>query len=162
MFSGFHFSKILCLLVSCIVFFLWAKQPSEEMSVSLWKVYNEKVVWFIKNALQNEIIFHLCFRESLFSIWTKQFAKIKKNYFFINENPMSAETYVLVWFMLFLLRITKVSVLSNILWSIYNGPTNSLVCIKTLIQMSHTKTFEIAPTCFDHQMIIIMELSDPG
>jgi hypothetical protein len=23
---------------------------------------------------------------------------------------------------------------------IYNGPTNALVCIKTLIQMSHTKT----------------------
>jgi hypothetical protein len=24
----------------------------------------------------------------------------------------------------------------------YNGPTNVLVCIKTLIQMSHTKTFK--------------------
>jgi hypothetical protein len=25
--------------------------------------------------------------------------------------------------------------------SIHNGPTNALVCNKTLIQMSHTKTF---------------------
>jgi hypothetical protein len=46
--------------------------------------------------------------------------------------------------------------------TIYNGPTNALVCIKTLIQMSHTKTFKITPTCFDHQTIIIRELSDPG
>jgi hypothetical protein len=45
---------------------------------------------------------------------------------------------------------------------IYNGPTNALVCIKTLIQISHTKTFKITPTCFDHQMIIIRELFDPG
>jgi predicted O-linked N-acetylglucosamine transferase (SPINDLY family) len=43
-----------------------------------------------------------------------------------------------------------------------NGPTNALACIKTLIQMSQTKTFKITPTCFDHQMIIIKELSDPG
>jgi hypothetical protein len=28
--------------------------------------------------------------------------------------------------------------------------------------MSHTKTFKITSACFDHQMIIIMELSDPG
>jgi hypothetical protein len=28
--------------------------------------------------------------------------------------------------------------------------------------MSHTKTFKITPSCFDHQMIIIGELSDPG
>jgi hypothetical protein len=27
--------------------------------------------------------------------------------------------------------------------------------------MSHTKTFKIVPTCFDHQIIIIRELSDP-
>jgi predicted O-linked N-acetylglucosamine transferase (SPINDLY family) len=46
--------------------------------------------------------------------------------------------------------------------TIYKGPTNALVFIKTLIQMSHTKTFKITPTCFDHQMIIIRELSDPG
>jgi predicted O-linked N-acetylglucosamine transferase (SPINDLY family) len=39
-----------------------------------------------------------------------------------------------------------------------NGPTNALVCNKTLIQMSHTKTFKITPTCFDQQMIIIREL----
>jgi hypothetical protein len=46
----------------------------------------------------------------------------------------------------------------------YYGPTNALVCIKTLIQTSHTKTFKITSTCFDHQMmiIIIRELSDPG
>jgi hypothetical protein len=31
-----------------------------------------------------------------------------------------------------------------------------------LIQMSHTKTLKITPTCFDHQMIIIRELFDPG
>jgi hypothetical protein len=46
--------------------------------------------------------------------------------------------------------------------SIYNGPTNALVRNKTLIQMSHTKTLKITPICFDHQMIIIMELFDPG
>jgi predicted O-linked N-acetylglucosamine transferase (SPINDLY family) len=45
---------------------------------------------------------------------------------------------------------------------IYNGPTNALVGIKTLIQLSQTKTFKITPTCFDHQMIIIRELFDPG
>jgi hypothetical protein len=39
---------------------------------------------------------------------------------------------------------------------------NALVCNKTLIQMSHTKTLKITPTCFDHQMIIIRELFDPG
>jgi hypothetical protein len=47
-------------------------------------------------------------------------------------------------------------------FTIYNGPTNALVCNKTLIQMSHTKTFKITPTCFDHQIIIIRELFDPG
>jgi hypothetical protein len=46
--------------------------------------------------------------------------------------------------------------------NIYNGPTNALVCIKTPIQMSHTKTPKITPTCFDHQMVIIRELFDPG
>jgi hypothetical protein len=39
-----------------------------------------------------------------------------------------------------------------------NGPTNALVCNKTLIQMSHIKTLKITPTCFDHQLIIIREL----
>jgi hypothetical protein len=29
-------------------------------------------------------------------------------------------------------------------------------------KMTHTKTFYITPTYFDHQMIIIRELSDPG
>jgi hypothetical protein len=43
-----------------------------------------------------------------------------------------------------------------------NGPTNALVCNKTLIQMSHIKTFKITPTCFDHQLIIIGELLDPS
>jgi hypothetical protein len=38
------------------------------------------------------------------------------------------------------------------------GPTNSLVCNRTLIQMSHIKTLKITPTCFDHQLIIIREL----
>jgi hypothetical protein len=46
--------------------------------------------------------------------------------------------------------------------TLYNCPTNALVCIKTLIEMSNTKTFKITPTCFDHQMIIIRELFDPG
>jgi hypothetical protein len=46
--------------------------------------------------------------------------------------------------------------------SIYNGPTNTLACNKTLIQMSHIKTLKITPTCFDYQMIIIRELFDPG
>jgi hypothetical protein len=36
-----------------------------------------------------------------------------------------------------------------------NGQTNALVCNKTLIQMSHTKTLKITPICFDHQLIII-------
>jgi hypothetical protein len=30
--------------------------------------------------------------------------------------------------------------------TIYNGSTNELVCNKTLIQMSHTKTFKFTPT----------------
>jgi hypothetical protein len=46
--------------------------------------------------------------------------------------------------------------------TIYNGPNNTPVCNKTLIQMSRTKTLKITPTCFDHQMIIIRELFDPG
>jgi hypothetical protein len=44
----------------------------------------------------------------------------------------------------------------------FNGPTSALVCNKTLIQMSHIKTLKITPTCFDHQLIIIRELFDPG
>jgi hypothetical protein len=43
-----------------------------------------------------------------------------------------------------------------------NGPTNALVCNKTLIEMSHTKKLKTTPTYFDHQMIIIRELFDPG
>jgi hypothetical protein len=43
-----------------------------------------------------------------------------------------------------------------------NGPTSALVFNKTLIQMSHIKTLKITPTCFDHQLIIIRELYDPG
>jgi hypothetical protein len=42
-----------------------------------------------------------------------------------------------------------------------NGPTNALVCNKTF-QMSYIKTLKIAPTCFDHQLIIIRELFDRG
>jgi hypothetical protein len=42
-------------------------------------------------------------------------------------------------------------------FTIYNGPTNGLVCNKTLIQMSHTKTLKITQTYFDRQMIIIGE-----
>jgi hypothetical protein len=38
------------------------------------------------------------------------------------------------------------------------GPTNALVCNKTLIQMSQIKTLKITPRCFDHQLIIIREL----
>jgi hypothetical protein len=45
---------------------------------------------------------------------------------------------------------------------IYNGLTNTLVCNKTSIQMSQTKTLKITPTCFDRQMIIIREPSNPG
>jgi hypothetical protein len=33
-----------------------------------------------------------------------------------------------------------------------------LFCNKTLIQISHTKTFKITPACFDHPR----EPSDPG
>jgi hypothetical protein len=35
-------------------------------------------------------------------------------------------------------------------FTIYNGPTNAIVCNKTLIQMSQTKTLKITSTCFDH------------
>jgi hypothetical protein len=31
-----------------------------------------------------------------------------------------------------------------------NGPTNALVCNRTLIQISHIKTLKITPTYFDH------------
>jgi hypothetical protein len=62
-----------------------------------------------------------------------------------------------------LLRSVKYSTFINTFHiTIYNGPANALVCITTLIQMSHTKTFQITPTCFDHQMVIIRELSDAG
>jgi hypothetical protein len=43
-------------------------------------------------------------------------------------------------------------------FTVCNGPTNALLCNKTLIQMSHIKTLKITPTCFDHQLIIIREL----
>jgi hypothetical protein len=46
--------------------------------------------------------------------------------------------------------------------AICNGPTNALVCNKTLIQMSHIKTLKITPTHLDHQIIIIRELFDLG
>jgi hypothetical protein len=57
---------------------------------------------------------------------------------------------------------SKSSLETSIRYTIYNGPNNALVCIKTLIQISHTETFKITPKCFDHQMIITRELSDPG
>jgi hypothetical protein len=53
-------------------------------------------------------------------------------------------------------------ILNLVFVTIYNGPTNALVCNETLIQMTHTKRLKITPTCFDHQMIIIRELFDPG
>jgi hypothetical protein len=46
-------------------------------------------------------------------------------------------------------------------FTIHNGPTNALVCNKTLVQMSHIKTLKITPTCFDH-LIIIRELFIPS
>jgi hypothetical protein len=54
--------------------------------------------------------------------------------------------------------------MSQIIQELYvcNGPTNALVCNKTLLQMSHIKTFKITTTCFDHQLITIAELYDPG
>jgi hypothetical protein len=57
---------------------------------------------------------------------------------------------------------TKATEFSLVFVDIYNGPTNALVCNKTLIQMSNTKTFKITPTCFDYQIIIITELFNPG
>jgi hypothetical protein len=51
---------------------------------------------------------------------------------------------------------------NDLSFSMCNGPTNALVCNKTLIQLSHIKTLKITPTCFDHQLIIIRELFDPG
>jgi hypothetical protein len=47
-------------------------------------------------------------------------------------------------------------------FSTCNGPTNALVCNKTLIQMSHIKTLKITPTCFYHHLINIRELFDPS
>jgi hypothetical protein len=46
--------------------------------------------------------------------------------------------------------------------TIYNDPTNALVCNETLIQMSHIKTLKITSTYFDHQLLIIRELFDPS
>jgi hypothetical protein len=43
-------------------------------------------------------------------------------------------------------------------FTICNGPTNALVCNKTLIKLPHIETLKITPTCFDHQLIIIREL----
>jgi hypothetical protein len=47
-------------------------------------------------------------------------------------------------------------------FTIYNGPTNALVCNKTLIQMSHTKTLKIISDMFrssdDHHQGVF----DPG
>jgi hypothetical protein len=43
-----------------------------------------------------------------------------------------------------------------------NGPTDALVCNKTLIQMSRIKTLKITPTRFDYQLIIVREFFDPG
>jgi hypothetical protein len=72
--------------------------------------------------------------------------------------------HMFVWS--FLIRMTDTMTSQNIVLSswdtLYNGPTNALVCNKTLIHKSHTKIFKITPTCFDHQMIIIREHSDPG
>jgi hypothetical protein len=66
--------------------------------------------------------------------------------------------------MSWILRMPQRTVSSQIRvkFTMCNGPTNALVCNKTLIQMSHIKTLKITPTCFDHQMIIIRELFDPG
>jgi hypothetical protein len=61
---------------------------------------------------------------------------------------------------------TRISLFhSTFQFTMCNGPTNALVCNKTLIQMSHIKTFKtlkITPTCLDHQLIIIRQLFDPG
>jgi hypothetical protein len=48
---------------------------------------------------------------------------------------------------------SSVSPTQTFKFSMCNGPTNALVCNKTLIQMSHIKTLKITPTCFDHQLI---------
>jgi hypothetical protein len=56
------------------------------------------------------------------------------------------------------LRFTQHYLVSNNPSLMCNGQTNALVCNETLIQMSHIKTLKIAPTCFDHQLIIIREL----
>jgi hypothetical protein len=61
--------------------------------------------------------------------------------------------HLLLNFVLFLLQ--------QVVYILCNGPTNALVCNKTLIQMSHAKTFKITPTCFDHQLIIIREFLIP-
>jgi hypothetical protein len=56
----------------------------------------------------------------------------------------------------------KESVLLTIDTTMCNGPTNALVCNKTLIQMSQIKTLKITPTCFNYQLITISELFDPS
>jgi hypothetical protein len=55
----------------------------------------------------------------------------------------------------------ETALVNAVLNTICNGPTNALVCNKTLIQISHIKTLKITPTCFDHQLIIVRELFDP-
>jgi hypothetical protein len=51
-------------------------------------------------------------------------------------------------------KLVKISLFHRAFqFTIYNGATNALVYIKTLIQMSHNKTFKITPTRFDHLMI---------
>jgi hypothetical protein len=60
------------------------------------------------------------------------------------------------------ITLLTVNQTKHVITAYYKSPTNTLVCIKTLIQMSHTKTLKITSTCFDHQMIITRELSDPG
>jgi hypothetical protein len=54
-------------------------------------------------------------------------------------------------------NLKRFIILKWVLHIMCNGPTNALVCSKTLIHMSHIKTLKITPTCFDHQLIIIRE-----
>jgi hypothetical protein len=72
--------------------------------------------------------------------------------------PRSPFLFALLKFVYFFLSLSH----RAFQFTIYNGPTNALVCNKTLIQMSHIKTLKITPTCFDHQLIIIRELLDPS
>jgi hypothetical protein len=82
-----------------------------------------------------------CYRQGQFWIFITW-----KYYFLI---PIHANKPVLSWALQINESEQNPTTAPNLLLTtIYNGPTNALVCNKTLIQMSHTKTLKITPNMF--------------